>query len=188
MSSRSLCLPPARTHFWIDAARRYGACSSPVKYGLNGTMPATVNSTVLSTGIVLADGTIVWSRAAQKSYHALRSPSAVRGLVDMKIQRIAGRWTGRRGFGALLDRAKPRPVGELALELDLSLTHRRAPFRDGLLDAIGRSARDLGRRVRRQPPSHSARDDVARADSRRVPQRRPARALEHRATPRYPAR
>ena len=45
MASRSLCLPPARTHFWIDAARggRNGGCSSPRKYGTNGIIPELVN-------------------------------------------------------------------------------------------------------------------------------------------------
>ena len=66
-SSRSLCLPPARAHFWLLTARLYGGASSPTKNGLNGTMPATVNSTVGSCGIRLADGTTVWARAAKKS-------------------------------------------------------------------------------------------------------------------------
>ena len=57
MSSRSLCLPPARTHFCTEIARGYGGVSSPMKYGLNGTMPATVKSSVGSCGIRLADGT-----------------------------------------------------------------------------------------------------------------------------------
>ena len=34
-----------------------GGASSPTKYGLNGTIPATLNSTVGSCGIRLADGT-----------------------------------------------------------------------------------------------------------------------------------
>ena len=56
-----------------------GGASSPTKYGLNGTMPATLNSTVGSCGIRLADGTGVWSRAAKKSMNDWRSSSAVRG-------------------------------------------------------------------------------------------------------------
>ena len=44
--------------------------SSPVKYGLNGTMPATVNSTVGSCGIRLADGTTWWPRSAKKPVNA----------------------------------------------------------------------------------------------------------------------
>ena len=42
-------------------------------------MPATLNSTVGSCGIRLADGTGVWPRAAKKSRNDWRSSSAVRG-------------------------------------------------------------------------------------------------------------
>ena len=66
-SSRSLCLPPARTHFCESTIRGYGGFSSPRKYGLNGTMPATLNRSVGSCGIRLADGTCAWSRAVKKS-------------------------------------------------------------------------------------------------------------------------
>ena len=48
-----------------------------MKYGLNGTMPATVNSTVGSCGMTLADGTIVWSRSAKKPVKARRNSFAV---------------------------------------------------------------------------------------------------------------
>ena len=64
-SSRSLCLPPARAHFCTLTARLYGGVSSPTKYGLNGTMPATVNMIVGSCGIRLADGTGVCPRSAK---------------------------------------------------------------------------------------------------------------------------
>ena len=77
ISSRSLCLPPARTHFWTVTARGNGACCSPVKYDLNGTMPATVNSSVGSWGIRLADGWWVWPRSTKKSTKALRTSAAV---------------------------------------------------------------------------------------------------------------
>jgi hypothetical protein len=40
-------------------ARLKAGISSPRKYGLNGTMPATVNKSDGSWGIRLADGTIV---------------------------------------------------------------------------------------------------------------------------------
>ena len=43
------------------------------KYGLNGTMPATVNSTVGSCGMRLAEGTTAWALAAKKSRKAERS-------------------------------------------------------------------------------------------------------------------
>ena len=65
-SSRSLCLPPARTHFCELTALGNGGASSPTKYGLNGTIPATLNSTVGSCGIRLADGTAVWPRADEE--------------------------------------------------------------------------------------------------------------------------
>ena len=74
-------MPPARTHFWLEVARGYGAGSSPVKYGLNGIMPATVNRTVLSCGIRLALGTSVWPRATKKSRKAARSSSAVMEFI-----------------------------------------------------------------------------------------------------------
>src|SRR3990172_2873878 len=44
--SRSLCLPPARTHFCAVAARLYSRRSSPRNTPLNCTMPALVNSRV----------------------------------------------------------------------------------------------------------------------------------------------
>ena len=62
-----------------------GATSSPVKYGLNGTIPATVNSTVGSWGIRLADGTTTCSRSAKKSVKDRRSSLAVRGGVGMGL-------------------------------------------------------------------------------------------------------
>ena len=49
-----------RTHFCTLVARGYGGVDWPRKYGLNGTMPATVNSSVGSSLISEADGTTVW--------------------------------------------------------------------------------------------------------------------------------
>ena len=68
-------------------ARLYGGASSPTKYGLNGTMPATVNSTVGSCGMRLADGTTVWPVSAKKSVKAERSSSAVRWVEGVLMQR-----------------------------------------------------------------------------------------------------
>ena len=90
-SSRSLCLPPARTHFCELTARLNGGVSSPTKYGLNGTIPATLNSSVGSCGIRLADGTNVWSRAMKKSMNDWRSSSAVRGGVRHTCRSVYGR-------------------------------------------------------------------------------------------------
>ena len=57
--SRSLCLPPARTHFCEDTAVLYGRVSNPVKTFLNGTMPALTNISVGSfCGTKGAEGTM----------------------------------------------------------------------------------------------------------------------------------
>ncbi|MNC88608.1 hypothetical protein D3C83_44400 [compost metagenome] len=71
--SRSLCLPPARTHFCELAARGAGGASSPVNTFLNGTMPALTNISVGSLyGTSGAEGTTAWSLAAKKSRNARR--------------------------------------------------------------------------------------------------------------------
>src|SRR5262249_40370299 len=60
-SSRSLCLPPARMHFWLSTARLYGRVPVPRKTSLNWFMPALVNSSVgSSSGTTDDDGTAVW--------------------------------------------------------------------------------------------------------------------------------
>jgi len=64
------------------AARENGAASSPTKYGLNGTMPATVNSTVGSWGIRLAESTATCWRSVKKFVNARRSSFAVVGTDD----------------------------------------------------------------------------------------------------------
>ncbi len=46
-----------RKHFCTEVARAHGGDSSPTKNGLNGTIPAMVNSTDGSWGMRLADGT-----------------------------------------------------------------------------------------------------------------------------------
>src|SRR4051812_13695922 len=58
-----------RTHFCTLVARRYGAGSRPVRYGMNGTMPATVNSSDGSGEISEALGTTVcprWAKCSRK--------------------------------------------------------------------------------------------------------------------------
>src|ERR1700712_2755109 len=49
-----------RTHFCTLVARGKGGVDWPRKNGLNGTIPATVNSRVGSSLISEADGTTVW--------------------------------------------------------------------------------------------------------------------------------
>jgi hypothetical protein len=51
-----------RMHFWMSAARGYGAGTTPLRYGMKGTIPATVNSRAGSSVTKDAEGTIVWSR------------------------------------------------------------------------------------------------------------------------------
>src|SRR4051812_26726034 len=58
-----------RTHFCTLVARRYGAGSRPVRYGMNGTMPATVNSSDGSGDTSDALGTTVcprWAKCSRK--------------------------------------------------------------------------------------------------------------------------
>src|SRR3712207_7455233 len=56
-----------RTHFCTLVARGYGAGSLPVRYGMNGTMPATVNSRDGSGETSEALGTTVCPRVAKCS-------------------------------------------------------------------------------------------------------------------------
>ncbi len=50
-----------RTHFWLLAMRWLGGVCSPIRYGMNGTMPAIVNSVVGFGEMSEADGTTRWS-------------------------------------------------------------------------------------------------------------------------------
>src|ERR1700741_4543020 len=64
---RSLCLPPARTHFCDVVARTNGSFSTPVKTFLNCTMPALVNINVGALrGTSGEDATISWPFSAKK--------------------------------------------------------------------------------------------------------------------------
>src|SRR6266540_1552731 len=66
-SSRSLCLPPARMHFCVLAARGYGGFSVPRKYGLNWFIPALAKSSVGSlSGTTGEEGTKWWPCFLQK--------------------------------------------------------------------------------------------------------------------------
>src|SRR5699024_12193568 len=56
-----------RMHFCTLTARGYGAVSVPTMYGMNGTMPATVNMIDGSEETREALGTTVCSLAAKKS-------------------------------------------------------------------------------------------------------------------------
>src|SRR5690625_4210735 len=59
-SSKSLCFPLTRKHFWVSAIRLCFTGLFPKKYSLNGTIPALVNIKVGSPfNTIGADGTIV---------------------------------------------------------------------------------------------------------------------------------
>src|SRR5215467_3193538 len=64
--SRSLCLPPARTHFWLVVAVLYERFSRPRKMSLNWFIPALMKSSVGScAGIREELLTMVWPRSAK---------------------------------------------------------------------------------------------------------------------------
>src|SRR5580704_16501060 len=85
-----------RKHFWIEVARGHGACSSPKKYGLNGTIPAIVKRTEGSCGMRLAEGTTTWPRSAKK-----RVKAALRPLAS-----IAPAYRGQKGVRGGFDSAR----------------------------------------------------------------------------------
>ena len=76
-----ISMSTVRNVFWQVVTRGCGGCSRPRKYGLNGTIPATVNSTdgSCSAGISDADGSTRWSRSAKKSRKRRRISSEVTG-------------------------------------------------------------------------------------------------------------
>src|SRR4051794_16022823 len=87
-----------RTHFCTLVARGKGAGSRPVRYGMNGTMPATVNSSDGSGEISEALGTTVWSRAAKCSRKRRRISA-----VCMVSTRVGWAWAreGRSVLGGV---------------------------------------------------------------------------------------
>ena len=62
-----------RKQGWIVVARSTGGRSSPMKYGLNCTMPAIVNITDGSTGTRLAGASAACPRSTKKRVNAARS-------------------------------------------------------------------------------------------------------------------
>lgn len=78
-----------RTHFCTLVALGQGAGTSPVRYGLKGTMPALTNSRVGSGVGSGALGTTVWPRSAKKS-RKRRRISAVRKTGLRGLQGAGG--------------------------------------------------------------------------------------------------
>src|SRR6476661_467908 len=64
-------MSPVRMHFCTLVALVYGASSRAVRYGMNGTMPATVNSRDGSLETREAEGTAVWPLLTKKSIQRL---------------------------------------------------------------------------------------------------------------------
>src|SRR3954470_24553396 len=78
-SSRSLCFPPARMHFWVSATRggfQAGFCC-PRKIGTNWFIPAFVKSRLGESGKREAEGTIVCSFSRKKSKNDWRISAEV---------------------------------------------------------------------------------------------------------------
>src|SRR6187200_850203 len=124
-------------------------------------MPAIVKSSVLSTGITLADGTSVWPRATKKSMNARRSSSAVVGRSDIPLRLPAGR------------------AVEARLQLAFTRPHCGFPLRDGRPDVVAPALDHVGRREPLRDPAQTAGDRPRRAEPEREPDREPEQALEH---------
>src|SRR5688572_32208914 len=103
-------------------------------------MPATVKSSVGSTGITLADGTWVCPRATKKSTKARRSSSAVVGGLDIG------------------PRLLPGPSQKARFELGLTLPHGRSPFPHCALHVPRPAVDHGGWRVALGNPAHLASD------------------------------
>src|SRR5690606_27931163 len=72
-SSKSLCLPETRKHFWVSATRLLFGVALPKKYSLNCAIPELLNINVGSFFTTMgADGTIKWFLLLKKSKKLLR--------------------------------------------------------------------------------------------------------------------
>ena len=84
-----------RKDFWQLVSRRRGGVRSPIKKGLNGTIPAEVNSSVGSpAGISDADGIGRCPRSSKKLRKELRMLSPSIGIVTPL------RWGMEVGYGS----------------------------------------------------------------------------------------
>ena len=155
-----------RTHFCTLVARGYGAGSRPVRYGMNGTMPATVNSSDGSGRDQRGagdDGVAALRRSARGSgggsrRSACRStrfcgagraaarPAGVGGVRCRRRARRADRAAGpgrRSGSGA----SRPVPGAQLGLALGRGGADVGAEVADG----VGEVAQALGDASRPMP-------------------------------------
>ena len=83
-------------HFCTLVARGNGAGTTPVKYGMNGTMPATVNSSAGSSLTSEAEGTTVCPRSPKKVSQR-RWISAVCTAVPWSVEKVGMDARGRPG-------------------------------------------------------------------------------------------
>ena len=127
----------------------YGGVSSPTKYGLNGTMPATVNSTVWSMRDDARRRHAQCGRARRRSRTTAGAARRRFGAESGHRRRSAGFGDGRRS------RRRPGRRGALCAAPPRGRASRsrpsrdRAPARAGAMPPTGRAdaARDLVRRV-----------------------------------------
>src|SRR3569832_2937163 len=113
--SRSLCLPPARTHFCDEVARGWGRRDCPVKTSLNCTMPTFVNSRVGSfegTSDELATSSCPRALKKPRNWRRTAGESEA-GEDDMGRKRLAVPAV------AVSSPPGPRPPGRRAWRLDV---------------------------------------------------------------------
>src|SRR3954454_5027375 len=141
-----------RTHFCTLVARGNGAGSRPVRYGMNGTMPATVNSREGSGDTSDALGTTVWPRSAKCS-RKRRRISAVCIRLYFNLRQFDGgcRQEGARGGPRDQLSAASSVVGGMAAgEGELGPGRQRCVepgARAQLRLALGRGGADVGTEV-----------------------------------------
>src|SRR5687768_9162919 len=144
-----------RTHFCTLVARGYGAGSRPVRYGMNGTMPATVNSSDGSGEISDALGTTVcprWAKCSRKrrrisavcmSYSVLRGKPSRAGRSGSVV---AGARAAVKRLGHATGRQRGVEPGA-GPQLVLALGHRVAHVGAEVADGVGEVAQRLGDRA-----------------------------------------
>src|SRR4051812_15464706 len=149
-----------RTHFCTLVARGYGAGSRPVRYGMNGTMPATVNSSDGSGEISEALGTTVWPRAAKCSRNRRRISAVCMYLLGSAGRRrsVVSSWPPARGsvvggVGAvpagqpdLVTRGERCVQAGARAELRLTLGRGGADVGSEVTDRLGEVAEAVGDR------------------------------------------
>src|SRR5439155_15607101 len=145
--SRSLCLPPARTHFWQVVARTYSRRSRPWNTRLNCTIPALVNNRVgSSAGTSEALGTSRWFRGGTRKYS--------RNLARMSADFMGGKYKPVRDLRTAA--SPPQPPDQLP-----HLPATEPPPREEREQAPPPRLRGQPRELARAALGHGARDALA---------------------------